>query len=178
MKFVMQGPIKRQNYPKGKRYNEHMFDLEFKFESNEQLIEYTQRFANKTYAGEYLCFGGVNLSGKGPGKRIESLQDAYDIAHGLGVINVSFRWKNSNLGSRSTYYYGTKTIVLGKQATHWIVLHELAHHLSPQRGHTNLFRGTYLRLVRMYCGDVWFDRLKRCFTEVGIGYEFPAYRGK
>jgi hypothetical protein len=141
LKFVMQGPIKRQNYPKGKRDSEHMFELTI-HEDGTHIF-----FANKTYAAEHLCF---NKSNK----------------------------ENRDLGSRSTYYYDTHEVVLGRQAQVWVVLHELAHHLSPQRGHTNLFRGSYLRLLRMYGGQNWSDKMKDCFRQVGIGYEFPTYRGK
>ncbi len=172
MKFVMQGPIKRQNYPKGKRDSEHMFELTI-HEDGTHIF-----FANKTYAAEHLCFNKSNKENRDLGKRVETLQDAKDIAHTLGITDVSFRWKNSNLGSRSTYYYDTHEVVLGRQAQVWVVLHELAHHLSPQRGHTNLFRGSYLRLLRMYGGQNWSDKMKDCFRQVGIGYEFPTYRGK
>ena len=149
-----------------------MFELKIQEEAEPSF------FANKTYAAEHLCFHKSNKANRDLGKRVETLQEAKDIAHTLGITDVKFRWKNSYKGSRSTYYYDTKEVVLGRKAQVWVVLHELAHHTSPQRGHTNLFRGTYLQLVRMYAGEHWSNRLKECFNQVEINYEFPTYRGK
>lgn len=150
--------------------NEHMFDDEM------IKVVRAERFANKTYAAEWMCFGRSVIAERHPAKPI-SLMEARQIAYSLGIHNVRIVKTIRNKNRRSTYTYGTKTIHLSPQHGVYVLLHELAHHICGKRGHCKAFRGAYLRLVRKELGDEWADRLKRSFMVMGLGYEFPAGKG-
>lgn len=168
MKSVTQRWIKSKRLTERRVYNEHMFQMTIA-PNGEQFVA---NFHNKTYAAEWLCWHKVNKEKKGPGALV-SLDDALQIAYKVGVYDVSFRRKKNTGVGASTFYYDEREIALAVGAQQWVVLHELAHALSPQRGHTNLFRGVYLRLIRQFYGEEWFMEMKRCFKQVGISYDFP-----
>jgi hypothetical protein len=145
--------------------SEHMFDEEMS-----RGID-PQRFSNKTYAAEWICFGKSVLEKRHPSRPI-TIMEAKEIAYSLGIHDVKIIPTLRSDTRRSTYTYGTKTIRLSPGHGVYILLHELAHHTCGQRGHTKLFRGHYLRLVRTQLGDEWADRLKKSFMLVGLSYDF------
>lgn len=130
-----------------------------------------ERFDNKTYAAEWMCFGRSVVEEKFPAAPI-TLMEAKEIAYSLGIHDVRIISTRNKKGRRSTYTYGTRTIRMSPNHGVYVLLHELAHHTCGQRGHSKLFRGHYLRLVRAHLGDEWADRLKRCFMNMGISWEF------
>lgn len=133
------------------------------------------KFANRTYAAEWHCFGRSVMGQYHPSEPI-TLNQAKSIAYGLGIHDVNIVNKVRSDKRTSTYYYNSKTIQLNPRHGVYVLLHELAHHVCGARGHCKLFRGAYLRLVRAELGDEWADRLKRSFTTMGLSYDFPKLR--
>jgi len=149
---------------------EHMFDREV------LPVVRVERFANKTYAAEWHCFGRSVMGKYHPSKPI-TLMEAKQIAFSLGIHDVKIVSTMRKDKKSSTYYYNSKTIQLNPNHGVYVLLHELAHHICGKRGHCKAFRGSYLRLVRAELGDEWADRLARSFRTMGLSWEFPT-RGK
>jgi len=146
------------------------FELEHMFDKEVLPVVHVERFANKTYAAEWHCFGRSIIGKYYPSVPI-TLGEAKQIAYSLGIHDVTIVNKMRSDKRTSTYYYGSKTIVLNPRHGVYVLLHELAHHVCGQRGHTRKFRGAYLRLVRRELGDEWSDRLARAFTTMGLTWE-------
>lgn len=151
------------------------FELEHMFDREVLPVVQVERFANKTYAAEWHCFGRSVMGKYHPSLPI-TVYEARQIAYSLGIHDVRIVVAKSRGARRSTYHYDSQTIHLNPNHGVYVLLHELAHHVCKKRGHCKAFRGAYLRLVRAELGDEWADRLKRSFTAMGLTWEFPTPR--
>ena len=146
------------------------FDLEHMLDKEVLPVVHLDRFPNKTYAAEWHCFGRSIMGQYYPSMPI-TLTEAMQIAYSLAIHDVNIVSTLDKRKRTSTYYYKTKTVHLNPRHGVYILLHELAHHTCRQQGHTKLFRGHYLRLVKLELGEEWADRLARAFTSVGLSWE-------
>jgi hypothetical protein len=146
------------------------FELEHMFDKEVLPVVHMERFANKTYAAEWHCFGRSVMGQYHPSMPI-TLTEAKQIAYSLGIHDVTIVNKVRSDKRSSTYYYDSKTIQLNPRHGVYVLLHELAHHVCGEKGHSRKFRGHYLRLVRLELGDEWSDRLARAFKTMGLSWE-------
>lgn len=131
------------------------------------------KFANKTYAAEFLCFQ-LPLQGKKDRipNRVSSISEAEDIAKFLGVTDVKIQ-RGRSQGSWSTFHRYDRRILLGHAAPIYIVCHELAHaQVGAGHGHDAHFRAQYLEFVFRVLGKSWRDKLEESFHKMGLKAKF------
>lgn len=88
-----------------------------------------------------------------------ALADARALVQRYAPDITVVRSRSESIGS--VYYEHNRTITLGRYAGLPIVLHELAHALTPEiRGHGVAFMQTYLRLVEAEMSPWWARRLR------------------
>ena len=97
-------------------------------------------------------FGAVETIQQYADHVLEQVADVYP----AGPVRI--RVGQKNLRARAYYTWETATIALPRaETTDWawrelVVLHEIAHHLTPKHGHDSIFAGAFVHLLTNIIG--------------------------
>lgn len=92
-----------------------------------------------------------------------------DRIHPQLVDRLSTLVVKQTTGHRAYAVPRIKTIVVGRCCALWIVVHELAHIVTPEgHAHNEWFAYFYAEMVRQCFGETVYAELRRCYAACGV----------
>ena len=120
-------------------------------------------YANKTYEAERGYWAGLPIDHLA--RRHTTIEEAQAV---VDRYVADCRVSRGNGLWNGCYYRTQNRISIGGLASAWIVLHEIAHALSVDRGHGAGFRAAYVKVVRAEYGDEIADGLLEKFGSLNL----------